>query len=314
MSDNEGLDEYDEALLEEDIHRKTKRFWKEVDDDSDDEQNEALATLHKKKKPDKTVSYMKKSDIEGQEETIIEEEDGIKIEPFNMNEEFQEGQFDEAGFYTRKEDADASHDAWLDNITAEDIRKAKEAQEAKMRRIGDGSEEAGEQKREELSQGKALTQLIDLLQPEETPTSALRRLRPPPKKFQRVKNFGKEATTEESKRIAAEIGKITECCDQLFGTGLHDVYSTPREDLITQLENMPTTSSLMNNNPDVVMWKYKWNENSEVFGPFDSKQMLQWQEQNFFPSGILVSKLENGTESEYYSSKRVDFSLYTDDD
>ena len=58
---------------------------REVDDDSEGEEND------KKKKPEKSLKYMKKQDIVGQEASFVEYEEGMKIEPFNMNEELEEG-------------------------------------------------------------------------------------------------------------------------------------------------------------------------------------------------------------------------------
>jgi len=54
------------------------------ENDSDDEDQ-------KKKKPPKTVKSMNARDIQGQEKTGAEYDDGQKLEPFNMNEELEEG-------------------------------------------------------------------------------------------------------------------------------------------------------------------------------------------------------------------------------
>jgi len=89
-----------------------------------------------------------------------------------------------------------------------------------------------------------------------------------------------------------------------------------------------------------VTWRYKWEPEAEVFGPYSSEQMNEWANQvnllllsgtepgrarscsplsflifyfclqGHFAAGVLVCK--QGTE-EYVSSKRVDFSLYIDD-
>ena len=52
-----------------------------------------------KKEPKKQVKYMKSNEIEGQEwtETVDFDEKGIKIEPFNMDQELEDGGFDENG-------------------------------------------------------------------------------------------------------------------------------------------------------------------------------------------------------------------------
>ena len=58
-------------------------------------------------------------------------------------------------------------------------------------------------------------------------------------------------------------------------------------------------------------WEYKWEntEEAEAHGPFSSSQMQQWVDGNHFPSGIYVRKA--GHDGHFYSSLRIDFSLYT---
>lgn len=47
----------------------------------------------------------------------------IKIEPFNMRTEMEEGGFDEEGAYIENKDVDRHHDNWLHGVSAKDIRK-----------------------------------------------------------------------------------------------------------------------------------------------------------------------------------------------
>lgn len=62
---------------------------------------------------------------------------------------------------------------------------------------------------------------------------------------------------------------------------------------------------------DEVLWEYKWKEDdSELHGPFNSSQMLEWQEGGFFKDGALVRKV-NAKDGKFYSSRRIDFDLYT---
>ncbi|KAK6190714.1 hypothetical protein SNE40_002517 [Patella caerulea] len=62
---------------------------------------------------------------------------------------------------------------------------------------------------------------------------------------------------------------------------------------------------------DTVKWEYKWEnkETATIHGPFTSSQMLTWTEENFFPDGVFVRKVDGG--GEFYTSKRIDFDLYT---
>lgn len=62
---------------------------------------------------------------------------------------------------------------------------------------------------------------------------------------------------------------------------------------------------------DEVMWEFKWKneEDAELHGPHSSQKMLEWQESGFFAAGVWCRKV--GTSTEFASSKRIDFDLYT---
>ena len=58
-----------------------------------------------------------------------------------------------------------------------------------------------------------------------------------------------------------------------------------------------------------VCWMYKWREDdTEVYGPYSSSQMMHWTNEGYFPDGVLVRKAN--TEGHFYSSRRIDFDLY----
>lgn len=59
--------------------------------------------------------YLNDSDIEGGEEGIAKVEDDVKVTPFNMKEELEEGHFDKDGHYHWNKETEAK-DNWLDNI------------------------------------------------------------------------------------------------------------------------------------------------------------------------------------------------------
>jgi hypothetical protein len=71
-----------------------RRRLKELDDDSDDEGGGGgggAAGGSAKAKPPKDVRLLQARDIVGQEDGGVAEDDGNRIEPFNMNEELEEG-------------------------------------------------------------------------------------------------------------------------------------------------------------------------------------------------------------------------------
>ena len=131
-----------------------RRRLKDLDDESDEEGGGGAGGG--KKKPPKDVKLLQRQDkfFEGQEDAEVLEEDGNRIEPFNMNEELEEGfvslrshvralcpvpdtatararnlpgcsDFDETGNYMRKKTANQFRDAWFDSITGSDIKKVR---------------------------------------------------------------------------------------------------------------------------------------------------------------------------------------------
>lgn len=64
-------------------------------------------------------------------------------------------------------------------------------------------------------------------------------------------------------------------------------------------------------NTNEVMWEYRWEDkdDAETHGPYSSSEMLKWSDDGYFKSGVFCRKA--GTESHFYSSRRIDFDLYT---
>ncbi|KAJ3024080.1 hypothetical protein HKX48_007261 [Thoreauomyces humboldtii] len=63
----------------------------------------------------------------------------VKLTPFNMEEEMEEGDFDESGHYIRKRDEHLIHDSWLQGVTKNDMEKARAAH-AKQEELANESE------------------------------------------------------------------------------------------------------------------------------------------------------------------------------
>ncbi|GFR41660.1 hypothetical protein Agub_g2402, partial [Astrephomene gubernaculifera] len=108
----------------------------------------------------------------------VEEEDGIKFEPFNLKQEREEGFFDEDGNYVfRKqagEEGDEEKDAWLDSgetkVVSEAVRQRIEAQRAQA----EAAARRAPLTERQIAQRKA--DMAAIMQPGETVTRALKRL------------------------------------------------------------------------------------------------------------------------------------------
>jgi len=85
-------------------------------------QNQSKLELLRSEKAAKRSGKSAKTDIrddEGidEEDPLINIDDGIRLEPFNMRREMAEGSFDEAGFYNLNKDLEKEvTDAWLDTV------------------------------------------------------------------------------------------------------------------------------------------------------------------------------------------------------
>lgn len=60
---------------------------------------------------------------------------------------------------------------------------------------------------------------------------------------------------------------------------------------------------------NAITWEFKWKpEDEQIHGPFSTQQMQQWVVEGYFNDGVLVKKC--GTQTDFNTSKRIDFELY----
>ncbi|KAM9843661.1 CD2 antigen cytoplasmic tail-binding protein 2 isoform 1-T2 [Aulostomus maculatus] len=315
-------------------------------------------------------------DVDGQEGATIDFDEGVSITPFNLHEEMQEGHFDSEGNYFIKKETQI-RDNWLDNIDwvrikEQPFKKKKKGLGAKRtRRAGDEDEAEEEKQREEKQESKdneeeeeeeekeppedplasytqhQLTEaLVELLLPGETVAAALRRLGGLGGRKKGKLREENEAT-EENKRDAEKLDRLTALADRLVASGMFGIYQQTCEKLAYMLKSMNSKRPAVKNCSgdededeldmfaddfdekhtertqdkedkdntrvsDEVMWEYKWeNEaDSEVYGPFTSQQMQDWVDEGYFSSGVYCRRLDQEG-SQFYNSKRLDFELYT---
>lgn len=179
-----------------------------------------------------------------------------KLDAFNMQQEGEEGRFDEFGNFIRKAaDPDAVHDSWLDGLSKKDMKKARDAQEKRdeERRRKTAADDA-------LIGSDLLSTLIVHLDKGETALEALQRLQAQAKSKPKAKKVPKwkqkkeakdsdamdldttDAATHtntededpaEAKRKAA-VDAITGAADALFSRNQPDIYDQEREVLMRQ--------------------------------------------------------------------------------
>ncbi|KAJ2956662.1 hypothetical protein NQZ79_g7508 [Umbelopsis isabellina] len=257
----------------------TKNAEADLDDmfaDATPEDTKATAGDKKKK-----IRYLSMNEIEGQEmdsrghDSDSEGEGEPKVMAFNMKEELEEGSFDENGNYVRnKLDPNAFHDKWLQGLSKTDIAKAKAAQE-KQERV-EQMKEADVISSVPQDKNGVYRALIDLLQPSESKLSE-----PTPE--------------EEAKRQT--IDRITGLADQMMALGDFGIYDETFESILRHLRRSGVVATdWMPGVKTGPQWEYRWagsSDTDEVFGPFSSEQMQDWQTQGFFANGIEARHVDS---------------------
>ncbi|XP_043942621.1 CD2 antigen cytoplasmic tail-binding protein 2 [Protopterus annectens] len=338
------------------------RFKEKHSLDSDEEDDEEGEDKNK-------YGVLTSEDIEGQEGATIDFDEGIKITPFNLTEEMEEGHFDSEGNYFQNKE-EMIRDNWLDNI---DWVEVKQRPLSKVNTWND--DEPDDAAQSPVDQKVLLEEMLQLLQPGETVAKAIRRLGQKGKqnqssrtwKIKRVKPQQDEQEEEkkeeekeekeaelvmtEAERLEHEskekLDRLTGLADQMVGRGVYTIYQETYEKLSFRLRKLQapetapakatkevmdmfadnsdeelseTDSAPAKNNSQAQgsemeqeeMWEYRWENtnDAEVYGPFNSSQMLQWVEDGYFPEGVYCRRVGN-PDAPYYNSRRIDFDLYT---
>ncbi|EDV58550.1 CD2 antigen cytoplasmic tail-binding protein 2 homolog [Drosophila erecta] len=283
--------------------------------------------------------YLNDSDIEGGEEGVAKVEDDVKVTPFNMKEELEEGHFDKDGHYHWNKETEAK-DNWLDNIDWVKIGTQKNAFDPA--KDDQNSNSSDEDKNEPA--GKAfnlsmnLMKMLEFMKQGETVKMALQRLgsqRPVLTTLQRIKQ--KKAGIVDPK--TQEISQLTELANEILSkTGNMDIYQDTYESIKAKIADLPGTSkpkvaddidmyaddfetkelerskasndsSKPTTTTSEVTWEFKWSQDeTEIQGPFSTEKMLKWSQENYFKNGVYVRKC--GENTTFYTSNRIDFDLY----
>nr|XP_017527600.1 CD2 antigen cytoplasmic tail-binding protein 2 isoform X3 [Manis javanica] len=254
--------------------------------DSDEEEEEGSSKY----------DILASEDVEGQEAATLPSEGGVRITPFNLQEEMEEGHFDADGNYFLNRDAQIQ-DSWLDNIDWVKIRERAPDQLPLL-----DSEEEDNLGRTPMSAQALLEGLLELLLPRETVAGALRRLG--------ARGGGRGGSRGPGRPNSPQrLDRLSGLADQMVAWGDLGVYQETRERLAMRLKGLgcrtqgpsdPTPSpsldmfaeevsegeletptpvqrgaELSGDGLVDVMWEYKWENtgDAELYGPFTSTQM-----------------------------------------
>eukprot|EP00092_Neocalanus_flemingeri_P015581 GFUD01016869.1.p1 GENE.GFUD01016869.1~~GFUD01016869.1.p1 ORF type:complete len:367 (-),score=151.49 GFUD01016869.1:45-1076(-) len=305
--------------------------------DSDDEEDDRQAEAKFEK--------MKDDDIEGQEDDTLGQDGDIKITPFNLKEEQQEGSFSKDGNFVWNKKDDVK-DAWLDDIDWVKVKQKSKAELEKDEHDDDAEDDAQESYNEVAN----YKQMVELMRPGESVAKSLRRLggnKGFVSQSQRWKKKKAGAVEDPMEKENKEkMLKLTGLADAILTrSGNMEIYEETYEGIIFKikteeekkigsktsipegvneedamdmfadsLDDKSEMAPKKDEKPspavlDEVMWEFKWKaEDSELHGPHPSQTMLDWQEGGYFSEGVLVRKVGG---SDFLDSKRIDFDLYT---
>ncbi|XP_053326694.1 CD2 antigen cytoplasmic tail-binding protein 2 [Spea bombifrons] len=164
FEDGAGDEEPSKRRLAEEVGRPGSRFKGKhsLDSDEEDEEEEECGDSGK-------YNMLAPEDVEGQESATIESEGGVRITPFNLSEEMEEGHFDSEGNYFLKKE-EQIRDHWLENI---DWVRIKERAEPTLAEADESDTDEG---RAPLGMKALLEGILELLLPGETVAKGIQRL------------------------------------------------------------------------------------------------------------------------------------------
>eukprot|EP00038_Savillea_parva_P031987 m.92628 g.92628 ORF g.92628 m.92628 type:complete len:367 (-) comp9966_c0_seq1:9-1109(-) len=272
--------------------------------DSDDEDDED---------DDKQERYTLRDEDQHEELDQDFQDGGVRLTGFNLDEEEEEGYFDETGnFVFSKQKEDHEGDNWLQDA-AQYVPKDKPAVAPNYH---DAAVDPDKRSRADLLAG-----LIKHMKPRETVQQCMRRLGGTPAAGQRRWQKGSKGGSgsggggqELSEQDKAAFDEITACTDELLADGEFDVYTYSYEKVAYEIKEQESKAAMNTADDKGPKFEYKWTKDAlETYGPFSAKQMLEWQEKGFFTPETMCRELkEGGREASWYSAKRVDFDLYID--
>ncbi|RNA30423.1 CD2 antigen cytoplasmic tail-binding 2 [Brachionus plicatilis] len=284
----------------------------------------------------------------GQESKTSEFDDEIKLTPFNMKEELEEGDFDTEGHYHWKRNKNEIKDAWLDNIDWANINSFKKSYQL-HKQSGDTEDESSESEAESMKVDdeeekiELFKKILPHLQMNETILRAIKRLGNSSKtgssasqRWQKKKIEKQESLSEKALADKEALENLTGYANQFIDKGFYDIYEETYQSLEKKIKEHESKSSepldifadevnekeiqASTSNTEtriledkVVKWLYKENniDDAKIYGPFTSQEMLDKAEKGEFKeTGVWCRRCEDASGT-FYNSKRIDFDLYT---
>ena len=151
----------------------TKRLTasRQMQGDGGDGKKHSIDSDEEDEVKDDKFEVLDDDEIEGQEDDTIDKDGEVKITPFNLNEEREEGEFSKDGAFVWKKDKEIQ-DAWLENIDWVKVKEVSNAEKLRNEAIDEAEDEA-EATYNELEMYRSV---LAFLKPGDTVAKAIRRL------------------------------------------------------------------------------------------------------------------------------------------
>ena len=299
----EDIDEEEILQKNQEIEEKRVRFQESEDSEEENFKkppNRIKRKDNKKKDEDEIKNYDDEDEaqferdsvtgfimhVDGEEEferdvDELQNEMGFKLEPFNLKEEMNEGDFNEEGFFIENK-RNFVKDAWLDSMETSKYYIPKHLRE-KAKKKEEEEEEIDEKDEKNILQLKE--EIVKFLEEGESVRKALLRLakQKNPTKTNKSKIFisrneDNKDLPKEKKTNSNEFDVLTECANDLLAMGYHDAYTITKKKLEMEIREEKESEH---------EWEYRDIE-GRIQGPFSGEQMKSWMDQNYFQDTTMV--------------------------
>ncbi|CAL2277658.1 unnamed protein product [Prunus armeniaca] len=221
-------------------------------------------------------------------------EDGIQIEPFNLNKEREEGYFDADGNFVEYANKNEVEDAWLDSV---EVDKKYAGKGFAVTKDDDDVQDLSSD-----DVGKIKRRIADVLEPGETVLQALRRLKG-------TSNNKKEKMSAETKRV---FDQLTEDATNLMDNGESNVYHEKKEMFEREAEGYESLARARREGTSTGAYQGKsvlsmeWGTSSDVTGPGVPSSIL--------PETAVGTSNSNAPAAETTSNGADAFDIFAEDD
>eukprot|EP01128_Nolandella_sp_AFSM9_P006487 TRINITY_DN334_c1_g1_i1.p1 TRINITY_DN334_c1_g1~~TRINITY_DN334_c1_g1_i1.p1 ORF type:complete len:332 (+),score=122.25 TRINITY_DN334_c1_g1_i1:65-997(+) len=212
---------------------------------------------------------------------------GIEIEKFNMKQEIADGVI--VGSVVDTRGRAEKDEAWLSEFDASqkteaEIEKYQEQLNIAQKVHADRAK--AEANAKDADPRELLKIIASVLNDDESVGGAVSRLGPVRKGGRKKLNAKpqKVYSIDEIKERTEKWNMLVEAADTLVGIGFTDIY---------QLSKFAVENKLEDVNVQMKVWKYRFEGDGEIYGPFSTKKMREWDSSGVFKESKLPLYLIN---------------------